>query len=264
MNRITDKVAIVTGAARGQGLAQAELLAAEGAAVVLTDVRSDMGRAAAKSIPGPVAFEEHDVTSETDWDRVVAATVDRFGKVDVLINNAGVFALSPIETTSTAEFHEVVSVNQMGPFLGIRACIDPMRAAGGGSIVNIASVNSFVGLSGAAAYTSSKFGLRGLTKAAALELGRDKIRVNSVHPGGIDTPMVANPDLDDVDRNAQFRRQPIPRIGRTSEVASMVLYLASDESSYCTGAEFIIDGGWLAGKVLDAFASAPDMEEEPG
>ncbi|MER3453373.1 MAG: 3-alpha-hydroxysteroid dehydrogenase [Acidimicrobiia bacterium] len=249
MGRLDGKVAIVTGAARGQGEAEARLFAREGAKVVLGDVLDDVGRAVASDIGAAATYVHLDVRSEKDWARALDAAA-AFGPLTVLVNNAA------IEDTTLADYREVIEVNQIGCFLGIRAAIAPMREAGGGSIINISSIDGLGSKNGLVSYTASKFAIRGMTKTAALELGRYGIRVNSIHPGGIDTPM-GNPVGDAALVAPVYARLPIPRIGRPEEVAYMALFLASDESSYCTGAEFVVDGGWTCGDLEPGLPGGP-------
>jgi 3alpha(or 20beta)-hydroxysteroid dehydrogenase len=248
--RLAGKVALVTGAAQGQGAAEARRFAAEGAQVVVADVQYDLARTVVSEIGVSSAMVAPlDVTEPEHWDRAVRAAVGAFGRLDVLVNNAGI-AVPPtlLEEMSLEDHRRILAVNLDGVMLGMRAVVEPMRAAGGGSIVNIASIDGLVGVAGMTSYAASKFGVTGLTRAAALELGRYGIRVNSIHPGVIASPMVdhAPPDVRDrLDR--LMARQPIPRMGTPEEVAHLALFLASDESSYCTGAQFVIDGGHLAG-----------------
>ena len=243
-------MALISGAARGQGAAEARLLVAEGARVVLGDVLDDDGAAVAAELGDDQAVYEHlDVTSETDWEAAVQAAVSRFGALHILVSNAGISPRpKPITRTSPDEYRRVIEVNQVAAFLGIRAAAPVIADAGGGSIVLTSSVNGMVGAGGIAGYTSSKFALRGLAKTAALELGRYQIRVNSIHPGPIDTVMVQPESWGGFDmRPALAASMPLGRIGRPEEVAELVCYLASDASAYCTGSEFVIDGGFLAG-----------------
>ena len=247
MGRLDGKVAIVSGAARGQGEAEVRLFVAEGARVVLGDVLDERGAAVARSLGEPAVFQHLDVTEPADWAAVVAVAVRRFGRLDVLVNNAGILRVGTIEHMPLDAYRSVIDVNQVGCFLGMQAVIPALRASGGGSIVNTSSVAGIIGVGGIAAYAASKFAVRGMTKVAALELGRDGIRVNSIHPGGIDTDMLHLPELGEVDPASTYDTQPIARIGRPDEVAQLVLFLASDESAYCTGAEFVIDGGFSVG-----------------
>jgi len=248
--RLAGKVALVTGAAQGQGRAEARRFAAEGAKVVVADVQYDRARTVVGEIGVSSAMVAPlDVTDPEQWDRAVRAAVQAFGRLDVLVNNAGI-AVPPtlLDQVAWDDHRRILAVNLDGVLLGMRAVVGPMQESGGGSIVNIASIDGLVGVAGMASYTASKFGVTGLTRTAALEFGRFGIRVNSIHPGVIASPMVdrAPPEVRErLDR--LMEQQPIPRMGTPEEVASLALYLASDESSYCTGAQFVIDGGHLAG-----------------
>lgn len=248
MGRLDGKVALITGAARGQGEAEARLFAAEGARVVLGDVLDDDGEKVAADIGDPAVYRHLDVTSEDDWAAAVATAVDDLGGLHVLVSNAGISPMPrPITETKPDDYRRVIEINQVGAFLGIRAAAPAMGDAGG-SIVLISSVNGFVGAGGIAGYVTSKFAVRGLAKVAALELGRRNIRVNSVHPGPIDTPMIQPESWGGFDmRPALASSMPLGRVGRPDEVAELVCYLASDASGFCTGSEFVIDGGYLAG-----------------
>jgi 3alpha(or 20beta)-hydroxysteroid dehydrogenase len=252
MGRLEGKVAIVTGAARGTGEATARRFAAEGASVVLGDVRDELGRAVAKQIGDAAVYLHLDVTRELDWEQAVALARTRFGKLDVLINNAAILHIAPIARTSLEDWNRVVSVNQTGPFLGIRAAIEPMRAAGGGSIVNVASVDALEGLNGVSAYAATKWALRGLTRCAALELGRLGIRVNTVCPAGGSLEMSAPWRPPGVDPAEYLEHRAIPRRAELTEIVSLILFLASDEASFCTGGDYPVDGGHTAGTFLPA------------
>ena len=252
--RIEGKVALVTGAASGLGAASARRLAAEGAKVVLTDVAADAGRTVADQIEdagGAATFTAHDVTSEDGWRRVVAAALERFGRLDVLVNNAGVSG-GPQElmTLDLEAWRRVLSVNLDGVFLGMRHVGPAIAAAGGGSVINISSILGKVGFAGAGAYCASKGGVALLTKSAALEWAPLGIRVNSVHPGFIETPMVVGA-LQQAENANEMRdmiisRHALARLGVPREIADAVLFLASDESSFVTGAELVVDGGYTA------------------
>jgi 3alpha(or 20beta)-hydroxysteroid dehydrogenase len=250
MGRLDGKVAIVTGAARGQGEAEARMFVAEGAKVVLGDVLDDLGEKVAVDLGDDARYVHLDVTSPDDWKSAVDTAVSTFGKLDVLVNNAGILKLGLIESQPLDEYMAVVKVNQVGCFLGMQAAIPALKANGGGSIVNTSSTSGLVGTVGLAAYTASKFAVRGMTKVAAMELGHSNIRVNSVHPGGIDTDMVRLPEFGDIDSDTVYGAQPIPRVGQPEEIAKMMVFLASDDSSFSTGAEFVADGGFTCGPPL--------------
>jgi 3alpha(or 20beta)-hydroxysteroid dehydrogenase len=245
--RLAGKVALITGAARGQGAAEARLFAAEGARVVLADVLEEPGRALARELGGAARFTALDVSKPADWARAVRELGAGEGRLDVLVNNAGIYRRGRIEEMPLAEFVRVVEVNQIGCFLGMKHAVPLLRAAGGGSIVNISSIAGKTGVPGGAAYAATKWAILGLTRSAALELARDKIRVNAICPGSVDTPMIAPSEFPNVDQPAYWATLPIPRAGRAEEIARCALFLASDESSYCTGAELVVDGGKLAG-----------------
>jgi 3alpha(or 20beta)-hydroxysteroid dehydrogenase len=247
--RLAGKVALITGSARGQGAAEAALFVREGARVVVTDVLDDLGRATAAALGDAARYVHLDVTSETEWQAAIAETERVFGRLDVLVNNAGIGIPPHPLASATDEGHErTMAINLDGVWRGIRAATPAMQRTGGGAIVNISSIDGLVGVAYMASYVASKFAVTGLTKAMALELGRFGIRVNSVHPGVIETPMLdaAPPDVRArLDRLMQ--QQPIARIGRAEEVANVVLFLASDEASYVTGTGIVVDGGHLAG-----------------
>lgn len=242
MDKLKGKVALITGAARGLGAELARLFVAEGAQVVIADVLEVPGRELEKELGEVAMFHFLDVTRPESWNAVVGATVERFGKLDVLVNNAGILKVGALEHFSFEDYQAVIGVNQTGCWLGMKTVLGPMRQAGGGAIVNISSTGGLTGLGGFSAYVASKFAVRGMSKCAALEYGRYNIRVNSVHPGGMATSMDISED------DLSYARQPIPRAGQPAEVAELVAFLASDRASYCTGAEFVADGGLLAGK----------------
>ncbi|MQA26692.1 MAG: glucose 1-dehydrogenase [Micromonosporaceae bacterium] len=245
--RLQGKVALITGAARGQGAAAARRYVAEGATVMIADVLDEPGKELADELGEAARYRHLDVSSESDWADAVAELLESFGRLDVLVNNAGILAFSAIEKTTLEEYERVVRVNQFGTFLGIRSAVRPMTEAGGGSIVNVSSVEGIGGMPFLIAYAASKFAIRGMTKVAAMELGERGIRVNSVHPGMIDTAMPrqaaggAELDLALIGRKVALRR-----VGKAEEIADLVVFLGSDESSYCTGAEFVADGGATA------------------
>lgn len=246
--RLDGKVALISGGARGQGAAEARLFVARGARVVVADVLADEGRAVAAELGDDGAFVELDVTDAGGWDAAVATAVERFGRLDVLVNNAGIVRAGWLDDLAEDDYMAVVRVNQLGTFLGMRAAAPALRAAGSGAIVNVSSIAGLQGVAGAMPYVASKWAIRGMTKAAAIELGPDGIRVNCVHPGVIDTPMIRNPQFADIDPNDACRGFPIGRVGEPEEVAEMVAFLVSDAASYSTGAEFLVEGGALAGR----------------
>ena len=245
MHRLSGKVALITGAARGMGASHARGFVAEGAQVIMTDVNAKAGAALAAELGQNAHFIEHDVTSHGEWQRVVAEGESKFGLITVLVNNAGV--LGPLATKTVdlreVDYLKVCAINQHSVFLGMQATIPSMLRAGKGSIVNISSISGMVANYGApnVAYVASKFAIRGLTKAAAMEYGRNNIRVNSVHPGFTMTPMMV--EATDEKGGDAMSLIPLGRIADPQEVTNLVLFLASDESSYITGSEHVIDAG---------------------
>lgn len=253
MGRLDGKVALVSGGARGMGQAEARLLAAEGANVVVADVVDDEGQAVVESIGEAARYQHLDVTREDDWASAVAATTEAFGSLDVLVNNAGIADGGLLEDTELARYQRVIDVNQTGVFLGMRAVTPVMKAAGRGSIVNISSIDGMIGMNLVIAYVASKWAVRGMTKTAAIELGEHGIRVNSIHPGFIvDTELGSDQTGDSAGVHALLdahteKLAPMKRSGKPDEIARLALFLASDESSYSTGSEFVADGGLIAG-----------------
>ena len=258
MGRLSGKVAIVTGAARGMGEATARLFAAEGAKVALGDVMVDEGEAVAKDIGNAAFFQKLDVSSDDNWGTFVATVMDKFGAIDALINNAGLVHFTPIEHFNPDDADKILGVNTVGPMLGTKHVAPIMKEAGKGSIVNISSVDGLRGCNGLTLYTASKWALRGLTKSLAYELGTSGIRVNSVHPGGVNTPMGNARGLPSDQLAAAFCRVPLQRIGEPNEIANASLFLASDEASYISGAELAVDGGWGAGYFQPVLPGAPE------
>jgi 3alpha(or 20beta)-hydroxysteroid dehydrogenase len=252
------KVAIVTGAARGTGEATARLFVEEGAKVVLADIRDDLGEGVARELGVEAHYVHLDVTSEADWRRAVEETIARFGFLNVLVNNAGILLLAAIPDTALAEFERVVRVNQIGTFLGIKAVVGPMQEAGAGAIVNVSSVDGLSAKNGLIAYASSKWAVRGMTRVAALELGKFGIRVNAVCPEAGSAEMIAPyvpPGVDVEQVIAHGQPHLAPQKTRSSrekmnDIARFVAFLASDASASCTGGDFPIDGGNTAGKVV--------------
>lgn len=241
--RLEGKVAIVTGAAQGMGASHVKRFIKEGAKVVFTDINEELGKSFEAELGENAKFVKQDVTSEADWKNVVDQTVETFGGIDILVNNAGISFSTPLLELSEKDYRKIVDINQVSVFLGIKAVVPTMTEAKSGSIINISSMNGLVG--GAVGYTDTKFAVRGITKAAALQVGALGIRVNSVHPGVVETPMVTEGDA--VELIKEFAKHiPVQRIAKPEEVSNLVLYLASDESAYSTGSEFVIDGGLTA------------------
>lgn len=250
MGKLDGRVVLITGAARGQGAEEARLFAAEGARVVVADVLEDLGAQVAKEIGDAARFVRLDVTDEAQWTAAAEFAEAEFGKLDGLINNAGILRFNKIEKTSLEEYMQVVTVNQVGVFLGLRVCLPRIREAGGGTVVNTASVDGLAGMAYLGSYVSSKFAVRGLTRVAALEAA-PSVRVNCICPGGVQTPMVTEFMPLDADPDAGYSGIPLKRVGTAHEVAKAALFLTSDDSSYCTGADFVLDGGALAGIRFD-------------
>ncbi|GJF24851.1 MULTISPECIES: glucose 1-dehydrogenase [Streptomyces] len=239
--RVDGKVVVVTGGARGLGASCARRLVAEGAKVVIGDVLAPEGAALAEELgAGSALFVNLDVTSEAAWRAAVTRTEDAFGPVTGLVNNAGLVHRCPVEKLAEADYRRVMDVNEVGVFLGMKTVLPSMRAAGGGSIVNMSSLGGLIAFPYILGYTASKWAVRGMTKAAAQEFAPDRVRVNSVHPGVVATEMTADSDRS----HEMVTRQPIRRAARPAEIAGMVLYLLSDEASYSTGSEFVVDGGY--------------------
>ncbi|NRA08945.1 MAG: glucose 1-dehydrogenase [Myxococcales bacterium] len=252
MDRMEGKVALISGAARGMGQAEARLFAAEGAKVAVCDVRDAEGKAVAEEIGANATYLHLDVTQEDEWGAAVAATTSAFGKLDVLVNNAGIAEAAPLAEMSLESYQRVIDVNQTGVFLGMRAVVEAMTAAGGGSIVNISSIDGLIGMNNIISYVASKWAVRGMTKAAAMELATHGIRVNSIHPGFIHTHLAVEEESHLAATHALLdahtaRLAPMGRTGEPEEIARLALFLASDESSYSTGSEFVADGGLVAG-----------------
>ena len=244
--RLENKVAFISGGARGMGAAEAKLFAREGARVVIGDILEEEGHKTEAEINetgGQCLFVKLDVTKEADWQRAVAATVTRFGRLDILVNNAGIDGSETVEDTDEELWDRMLQINAKGVFLGTKQAIPEMRNAGGGSIINISSVVGLVGDSGSAAYSASKGAVRLFTKSTAIQYAKEGIRANSVHPGTVESPMTTPMLTNEAYRQDRMAKIPLGRLGQPEDVAYGVLYLASDESSFVTGSELVIDGG---------------------
>ena len=258
MRRLAGKVAIITGGARGMGAATVRLFAAEGARVVIADVLDAEGDALAREVGAATLFQHHDVADEQSWQRLLRETTAHFGGVDVLVNNAGILLMKGLLDIQKQEFERVLAVNLVGTFLGISTTAPLIIERGGGAIVNISSVDGMKGSNSTGAYSASKWGVRGLTKVAAMELGHRGVRVNSVHPGGVNTAMGVRPGPEGLAMAQKFYKGiPLGRIGQPEEVAHVTLFLASDESSYICGAEIVVDGGMIVGQYYSSQPGAP-------
>lgn len=244
MINLESKVCLISGAASGIGAATARAMVIAGAHVMIGDIADEPARALAAELGDKVRFVHLDVTHAADWQRAVQETVRQFGRLNVLVNNAGMVNAGPLGAYSLQQFEDIIGVNLYGVFLGMSAAVDALRAAAPSSIVNVSSVAGLAGMSGLHGYTASKFAVRGLTKSAALELVSSGIRVNSVHPGPVRTPMTAG-------LSEPSGRTPMGRFGQPEEIANLICYLASELSSYSTGSEFVADGGWATGQRQD-------------
>ncbi|KGJ71846.1 3-alpha-hydroxysteroid dehydrogenase [Cryobacterium roopkundense] len=240
MARLAGKVALISGAAQGMGAAHARTMIREGARVVIGDIGDAQGQALAEELGDNARYVHLDVTESEDWDRAVAVAVGSFGGLDILVNNAGIAEFVSLEDTTMELWDRTLAINLAGAFRGIQAALPALKQSEHASIINISSIAGFVGFEGLGVYNASKFALRGLTKSVALDLADDGIRVNSVHPGGVRTPMT-------VGLSANPSNTAMHRLGEPEEVSNLVLFLASDESSFCTGAEYLADGGEAAG-----------------
>jgi 3alpha(or 20beta)-hydroxysteroid dehydrogenase len=248
MAKLAGKVALVTGGARGMGEATVRGLVEQGARVLIGDILDEPGQALAEELGDAVEFTHLDVSSKRDWDAAVQLA-DRMGALSILVNNAAIVLQKTILDTTEEDFMRVVSINQLGVFLGMQAAFPSLKANGGGSIINVSSIDGLQSKNSLTAYSATKWAVRGMTKAAALEMGKYNIRVNSVHPGGIYTAMHGSDFLSREDADKFYKSHALPRVGLPHEVAALSVFLASDEATYSTGAEFIADGGWSAGLV---------------
>lgn len=264
MTSLDNRVAIVTGGAGGMGHAVVKRFVEAGAQVVVTDIQEDAGRSLCSQLGEAVAFCPHDVSRRQDWDAVIEFTQSRFGPADILVNNAGLLHYATIANMDEAAFDRLMAINVKGTFLGMQAVIPGMVAGGRGSIINLASTGAMLPTNGTGAYAASKAAVEAMSRSAAMELGPYHIRVNSVHPGGINTPMTNPEGMGLSDVNSLYMDIPLQRAGRPDEVASLILFLASDDASYCTGSQFVVDGGSLAGKYHAFLPGAPAMTSTGG
>ncbi|WP_144078865.1 glucose 1-dehydrogenase [Staphylococcus aureus] len=243
MGKLQDKVVVITGGAQGMGKLHAKKAIAEGAKVVITDINDELGQKTANSLGDDVLFIKHDVSKETDWNHVIQEVMNKWNRIDVLVNNAGITYNKTIDQISLKDYMKIVNINQVSVFLGIKTVSKIMKSQKQGSIINISSMNGLVG--GAIGYTDTKFAVRGMTKAAARELSPYNIRVNSVHPGVIKTPMLEQDDVKEAVKEFE-KTIPMRRVAQPEEVSKLVCFLGSDDASYSTGSEFVIDGGITA------------------
>lgn len=248
--RLAGKVALISGGARGMGEAHARAMVAQGASVVLGDLLDHEGRAVADDLGSAATYVHLDVTDRGDWARAVAAAIDLYGHLDVLVNNAGIVNFGSLEDYTQDDWNSILNINVTGAFNGITVALHALKAGAPSSIINISSIAGLRGYGSLVGYTTSKFALRGLTKAVALELAHNGVRCNSVHPGAVDTPMIAGVDINE-------GAIPMHRVGTPEELANLVVFLASDESSFSTGSEFVADGGEMAGLAPDALSFQP-------
>ncbi|MEZ5568068.1 MAG: glucose 1-dehydrogenase [Halioglobus sp.] len=251
MQRLTGKVAIVTGGARGMGEATVRLMVNEGARVLIGDLLDEPGRALAAELGDAAQFMHMDVTRQADWEQAVS-TAQTLGPLKILVNNAAIVMQKTIIDTTEDDFMNIVRINQLSVFLGMQAVFESLRDNGGGSMINVSSIDGMQSKNSLTAYSATKWAVRGMTKSAALEMGKYNIRVNSVHPGGIYTAMHGSQFMSQQDADAFYQRHALPRVGLPGEVAAVTAFLASDEASYSTGSEFMADGGWHAGLVEDS------------
>ncbi|MCJ0911726.1 glucose 1-dehydrogenase [Mammaliicoccus sciuri] len=243
MGKLQDKVVVITGGAQGMGELHAKKAIAEGAKIVITDINDELGQKTANCLGDDVLFIKHDVSKETDWNHVIQEVMNKWNRIDVLVNNAGITYNKTIDQISLEDYMKIVNINQVSVFLGIKTVSKIMKSQKQGSIINISSMNGLVG--GAIGYTDTKFAVRGMTKAAAKELSPYNIRVNSVHPGVIKTPMLEQDDVKEAVKEFE-KTIPMRRVAQPEEVSNLVCFLASDDASYSTGSEFVIDGGITA------------------
>ncbi|MBW2315415.1 MAG: glucose 1-dehydrogenase [Deltaproteobacteria bacterium] len=254
MGRLSDRVALITGGGRGQGEAEVRLFHREGAKVVIADILEAPGKALEQELGERALFVRLDVGSEEAWRDAVAVTLERFGRLDILVNNAGILKLAPMLEMTLDDYMAVVQVNQVGCFLGLKVAGRAIVDSGGGSIVNTSSIGGLWGIPGGVAYSASKFAVTGMTKTAAIELGSAGVRVNSIHPGIIDTDMVRSFGVEGAAADEAGAALPVGRMGKPDDIAALALFLASDESGFCTGSSFTADGGVMAGDIVQMSA----------
>lgn len=245
MGRLENKIAIITGASNGMGASHAKMFVEEGAKVVMTDVDVDKGKELANKLGENALFIQQDVSNEDDWKRVIEEAEKTYGPVNILVNNAGISIFGYIEDLTLEQYKKVININQASVFLGMKYVLPSMKKANGGSIVNISSMSGFIGTPGFVSYDASKFAIRGMTKTAALEFANYNIRVNSVHPGLVATPLILENGSEETNKELTAGT-PLKRMATVEEISNLVIFLASDESSYCTGSEFLADGGSTA------------------
>lgn len=247
MTRLQGKTAIITGGARGMGEATTRLFVEHGGKVVIADVLDEQGEKLAAELGDSAVFVHTDVSREDHW-AVAVDAAQQLGTLNVLVNNAAIMRMIALTETSVDDYMQIIGVNQLGTFLGMKAVVDSMKSAGCGSIINVSSIDGLHSQAGLTAYSASKWAVRGMTKAAAIELGQYNIRVNSVHPGGMYTQMGGSEHMTEEQLNQSvYKDFPIPRVGQPEEVANVIVFLATDEASYSTGSEFVADGGWFTG-----------------
>lgn len=257
MKRLNNKVAIVTGAAGGIGRATAQRLIDEGALVVLTDINEQLGVQTAEQLGKQALFIHHDVTNKAHWKNVVEKTCEHFGQLHILVNNAGVCIYNGLLDYTEQEIHKLLNINLMSVILGTQAAAPAITAAGGGAIINMSSAEGLSSVNGLSAYIASKWAIRGYTKAAALELGPQGIRVNSIHPGGVNTSMANPTGMAKQEFDEPYKKYPAQRGAQPEQIASVVAFLASEDASHCMGAEIAVDGGMTAGKYIGFLPGAP-------
>ena len=248
MTRLAGKIALVTGGSRGMGEATVRLMVEQGARVVIGDILDEAGQALADELGDAAIFVHMDVTKKADWATAVKAA-ETFGLLNVLVNNAGIVFQQTIMDTTEEDFMKIVSINQLSVFLGLQTVFETMKTGGVGSIINVSSIDGMQSKNSLVAYSATKWAVRGMTKAAAIEMGKYNIRVNSVHPGGIYTAMHGSEFISEEEASQFYESHPLPRVGKPIEVAAVTAFLASDEATYSTGSEFVADGGWNAGLV---------------